>query len=150
MSGIYLGFRLLFQYSVVHERKVSCHVSPGFHGNCLIPFPSHPTHAPHWRDSTRSRRPRRDLCKYHPAAGSVCAHTAGSSSIWSVSHQPAKRRRGRKKKYPCLRASRPIRMPGLVPETLYHRGDALLYIAYVMLIWAAPIPADRWHCSLGP
>ena len=26
--------------------------------------------------------------------------------------------------------------------------DALLYIAYVILIWAAPIPADRWHCSL--
>ena len=36
------------------------------------------------------------------------------------------------------------------PETLYHRGDALLYIAYVMLIWAAPIPDDRWHCSLWP
>ena len=36
------------------------------------------------------------------------------------------------------------------PETLYHRDDALLYIAYVMLIWAAPIPADRWHCSLWP
>ena len=35
------------------------------------------------------------------------------------------------------------------PETLYHR-DALIYIAYVMLIWAAPIPADRWHCSLWP
>ena len=34
----------------------------------------------------------------------------------------------------------------IVPETLYHRDDALLYIAYVMLIWAAPIPADRWHC----
>ena len=33
---------------------------------------------------------------------------------------------------------------------LYHRDDALLYIAYVMLIWAAPIPADRWHCSLWP
>ena len=33
-------------------------------------------------------------------------------------------------------------------ETLYHRDDALLYIAYVMLIWAAPIPADRWHCNL--
>ena len=36
------------------------------------------------------------------------------------------------------------------PETLYHRDDALLYIAYVILIWAAPIPADRWHCSLWP
>ena len=35
-------------------------------------------------------------------------------------------------------------------ETLYHRDDALPYIAYVMLIWAAPIPADRWHCSLWP
>ena len=35
-------------------------------------------------------------------------------------------------------------------ETLYHRDDALLYIAYVMLIWAAPIPADRCHCSLWP
>ena len=34
------------------------------------------------------------------------------------------------------------------PETLYHRDDALLYIAYVMLIWAASIPADRWYCSL--
>ena len=37
---------------------------------------------------------------------------------------------------------------GAISETLYHRDDALLYIAYVMLIWAAPIPADRWHCSL--
>ena len=36
------------------------------------------------------------------------------------------------------------------PETLYHRDDALLYIAYVMLIWGAPIPADRWRCSLWP
>ena len=35
-------------------------------------------------------------------------------------------------------------------ETLNHRDDSLLYIAYVMLIWAAPIPADRWHCSLWP
>ena len=35
-------------------------------------------------------------------------------------------------------------------ETLYHRDDALLYIAYVMLILAAPIPADRWHSSLWP
>ena len=35
-------------------------------------------------------------------------------------------------------------------ETLYHRDDVLLYIAYVMLIWAAPIPADRWYCSLWP
>ena len=35
-------------------------------------------------------------------------------------------------------------------KTLYHRDDALLYITYVMLIWAAPIPADRWHCSLWP
>ena len=38
----------------------------------------------------------------------------------------------------------------VLSETLYHRDDALLYIAYVMLIWAAPIPADRWHCSLWP
>ena len=37
-----------------------------------------------------------------------------------------------------------------LPETLYHRHDALLYIAYIMLIWAAPIPAHRWHCSLWP
>ena len=36
------------------------------------------------------------------------------------------------------------------PETLYHRDDALLYSVYVMLIWAVPIPADRWHCSLWP
>ena len=35
-------------------------------------------------------------------------------------------------------------------ETLYHRDDTLLYIAYVMLIWAAPIPAERWHCSVWP
>ena len=35
-----------------------------------------------------------------------------------------------------------------ISETLYHGDDALLYIANVMLIWAAPIPADRWHCSL--
>ena len=38
--------------------------------------------------------------------------------------------------------------PHALPETLYHRDDAPPYIAYVMLIWAAPIPADRWHCSL--
>ena len=38
----------------------------------------------------------------------------------------------------------------VVSETLYHRDHALLYIAYVMHIWAAPIPADRWHCSLWP
>ena len=37
-----------------------------------------------------------------------------------------------------------------LPETLYSRDDALLYIAYLMLIWAAPFPADRWHCSLWP
>ena len=35
-------------------------------------------------------------------------------------------------------------------ETIYHRDDALLYLAYVMLIWAAPIPTDRWHYSLRP
>ena len=35
-------------------------------------------------------------------------------------------------------------------EILYHKDDALVYIAYVMLIWAAAIPADRWHCSLWP
>ena len=38
----------------------------------------------------------------------------------------------------------------VLSETLYHRDDALLYIAFVMLIWAAPISADRWHCSLWP
>ena len=56
--------------------------------------------------------------------------------------------------------SRPLHGDGLpslitsmcssISETLYHRDDALLYIAYVMLIWAAPIPADRHHCSLWP
>ena len=40
--------------------------------------------------------------------------------------------------------------PWLAPETLYHRDGALLYIAYVMVIWAAPIPADMCHCSLWP
>ena len=35
-------------------------------------------------------------------------------------------------------------------ETLYQIENTLLYIANVMLIWAAPIPADRWHCSLWP
>ena len=29
-------------------------------------------------------------------------------------------------------------------------NDAHPYIAYVMLIGAAPIPATRWHCSLQP
>ena len=38
----------------------------------------------------------------------------------------------------------------VLPETLYPKDDALLYIAYVMLIWGAPIPADRWHCRLWP
>ena len=38
----------------------------------------------------------------------------------------------------------------ITQETLYHRDNALLYIAYVILMWAAPIPADRWHCSLCP
>ena len=54
----------------------------------------------------------------------------------------------------CATLARPIRVGGLgrrpEAETLYHRDDALLYIAYVMPIWAAPIPADRWHCSLWP
>ena len=45
------------------------------------------------------------------------------------------------------RGALPLNVP---PETLYHRDNALLYIAYVMFIWAAPIPADRWHCSLWP
>ena len=45
---------------------------------------------------------------------------------------------------------RPTREWTTSPETLDHRDDALLYSAYVMLIWAAPIPADRWHCSLWP
>ena len=48
-----------------------------------------------------------------------------------------------------LSGSHPRQRSGL-PETLYHRDDALLYISYVMLIWAAPIPADRWHCNLWP
>ena len=48
------------------------------------------------------------------------------------------------------RAIKEVRPHWIKPETLYHRDDALLYIAYVMLIWAAPIPADRWHCSLWP
>ena len=43
-----------------------------------------------------------------------------------------------------------LALGGVMLETLNHRDDALLYIAYVMLIWAAPIPADRWHCSLWP
>ena len=38
----------------------------------------------------------------------------------------------------------------LISETIYHGDNALLYVAYVMLILAAPIPADRWHCSLSP
>ena len=40
-------------------------------------------------------------------------------------------------------------MSGLVRDHLLGH-DALLYIAYVMLILAEPIPADRWHCSLRP
>ena len=44
----------------------------------------------------------------------------------------------------------PLKYSYALSETLYHRDDALLYIAYVMLICAAPIPADRWHCSLWP
>ena len=43
-----------------------------------------------------------------------------------------------------------LSLPSDYTETLYHRDDALLYIAYVMLIWAASSPADRWHCSLWP
>ena len=30
-------------------------------------------------------------------------------------------------------------MGRITPETLYHRDDALLYVAYVMLIWAVSI-----------
>ena len=29
-----------------------------------------------------------------------------------------------------------------------HRDNAVIYVAFVMLIWSAPIPADRWYCSL--
>ena len=43
-----------------------------------------------------------------------------------------------------------VRVTLPITETLYHRDDALLCIAYVVLIWAALIPADRWHCSLWP
>ena len=32
----------------------------------------------------------------------------------------------------------------------YIRDDALLYIAYVMLIWVTVIPATRWSCSQPP
>ena len=41
---------------------------------------------------------------------------------------------------------------GRAGQNLYHRDDGLLdlYIVYVILIWAAPIPADRWHYSLWP
>ena len=49
-----------------------------------------------------------------------------------------------------VRRHRRQNVASAISETLYHRDDALLYIAYVMLIWAAPIPADRWHCSLWP
>ena len=37
--------------------------------------------------------------------------------------------------------------PGL-PRDLILGDDALLYIAFGMLIWAASITADRWHCHL--
>ena len=40
-------------------------------------------------------------------------------------------------------AAEPLLYCSAYTETLDHRDDALLYIAYVMLIWAAPIPADR-------
>ena len=30
------------------------------------------------------------------------------------------------------------------------RDDALLYIAYVMLIWVPLIPATRWNCNRPP
>ena len=42
----------------------------------------------------------------------------------------------------------PIPLP--LTRDLRLGDDALLYIAYVMLIWAAPIPANRWRCSLWP
>ena len=42
-----------------------------------------------------------------------------------------------------------LRAPWMVsPRDLILGDGALLYIAYVMLVWAAPIPADRWNCSL--
>ena len=37
--------------------------------------------------------------------------------------------------------------PGF-PRNLIMGNDALLYIAFGMLIWAASITADRWHCRL--
>ena len=63
---------------------------------------------------------------------------ASLPDLWCQSQQPAGK------------PSSPTDWLWIQPETLYHREDALLYIAYVMLIWAAPIPADRWHCSLWP
>ena len=43
-----------------------------------------------------------------------------------------------------------LKTPCVSPETVYQGDCALLYIPYVILIWAAPIPAIRWHCSLRP
>ena len=61
----------------------------------------------------------------------MLGHFIFTSEIFCVNHRPLSKS--------CCRFK---------TETLYHRDDALLYIAYVMLIWAAPIPADRWPCSL--
>ena len=48
--------------------------------------------------------------------------------------------------YRWLALSDPDRL--VTAETMYEGDHALLYIAYVMLIWATLIPATRWHCSM--
>ena len=89
------------------------------------------------RHSNRHLRPcERSACRYQPIP---------VSEIAGISY----RQRDNTYLSPLTSAtSHYTQLP--TPETLYHRDDALLYIAYVMFIWAAPIPADRWHCSLWP
>ena len=36
------------------------------------------------------------------------------------------------------------------PYNIIIEYHALLYIAYVMRIWSAPFPANRWHCRMWP
>ena len=85
--------------------------------------------------------PKQHTCKACPVQPWFVNPTPATTSTL---HVPPQVRAGRSVGEASLYTGRARR------ETLYHRDGALLYIAYVMLIWAAPIPADRWHCSLWP
>ena len=85
------------------------------------------------------------------SADMSCRYSGGVLLLWAYLHWQSVRAKQVMRLLTTKRCAIGLMGAGLIrSETLYHRDDALLYIVYVMLIWAAPIPVDRWHCSLWP